>query len=229
MPDFINADEVLADEVVAEAIRRSVFQVEGNQIKYRVAQERREIWTDPEEWVRAYLVAYLVVRKGYPAERIKLELTVPRRLPSDRADVVVYRDDSLRDIYLVAECKSAAQPAAARAQGIEQAFGNATVLEAPFVLYDDGTSSQLFVRGPDTGYGPLEREANRRGQRANLPEQYGQAPVYALIAGGPEDIRIPSSAALETRIRRAHALIWAGGRRDPLTAFDEWRNFSSPR
>lgn len=222
MPDFINAEEVIADDIVAEAIRRSVFEVQGNVIKYRLGHERREVWTDPEEWVRAFLVAYLVVRKGYPAERIKLEVTVPRRLPTDRADVVVYREDDLRDIYLVAECKSAGQPAAARAQGIEQAFGNAIVLEAPFVLYEEGLYSQLYVRGPDTGYGPLEREANKRGQRANIPEQYGQAPVYALFAGSPEDIRAPSPANLEARIRRAHALIWAGGRRDPLNAFDEW-------
>lgn len=222
VPDFDDGNDVLADETVAEAMRRGVFSVEGTAIKYRLGHERTERWTDPEERVRAYVVAYLVVQKGYPSDRIKLEVTVPRRTPSDRADVVVYRDDELDYPYLVVECKSAGQAPQDRLQGVEQAFGNATGLEAPFVLYDDGGESQLFVRGPATGYAPLERIENRRGGRGNLPEQYGDVPVYALVAGSADDIVAPTTVTLEARIRRAHALIWAGGRRDPLQAFDEW-------
>lgn len=222
MPDYLSGDEVQGDILIQEATQRGVLAIEGQRIRYRLAQERSERWSDPEEWVRAYTIAYLVIRKGYPANRIKLEVTVPRRLPSDRADIVVYTQDDCRHIYLAVECKAANQTDRERAQGIEQAFGNGIVLEAPFVLYDEGVESALFVRGANTGYGPLERDANRRGSRSNLPEQYGNAPVYSLVAGTNEDIAPPSSINLEGRIRRAHASIWAGGRRDPLSAFDEW-------
>ncbi|MDA0269970.1 MAG: N-6 DNA methylase [Chloroflexi bacterium] len=46
--------------------------------------------------------------------------------------------------------------------------------------------------------------------------------MYAHIAGQPGDITSADSSAVEARIRRAHSTIWAGGKRDPLTAFDEW-------
>jgi len=46
--------------------------------------------------------------------------------------------------------------------------------------------------------------------------------AFTYVVDGPVDIRPLNHSALESRIRRAHSLIWAGGKRDPLTAFDEW-------
>lgn len=42
------------------------------------------------------------------------------------------------------------------------------------------------------------------------------------MAGGTTDVSAVKSSVLESKIRRAHSAIWSGGRRDPLTAFDEW-------
>lgn len=42
------------------------------------------------------------------------------------------------------------------------------------------------------------------------------------MAGGQEDIRPATAEDISQAIRRAHAVIWAGGKRDPLSAFDEW-------
>lgn len=36
---------------------------------------------------------------------IKIEVTVPDRLPTDRADIVVFRDDEYKRPYAVVECK----------------------------------------------------------------------------------------------------------------------------
>jgi type I restriction enzyme M protein len=72
-------------------------------------------------------------------------------------------------------------------------------------------------------YDPSERVNNIRGTRESLPEQYGDTPEYAYIAGREgADIAACKASTLESRIRRAHSLMWAGGKRDPLTAFDEW-------
>lgn len=176
-------------------------------------------WTDPEEWARCATISFLIIARQYPPQRIRVEVTVPRRTPSDLADIVVYADDSCRSPYLVVENKADGQTAAQRRQAIEQLFGNANSLRAPLGLYDEGGESLLF----DVANFPAgERLANRRGSREAVPAQYGQAPRFQFIAGAENDIRASTPQALENRIRRAHSLIWAGGKRDPLVAFDEW-------
>jgi type I restriction enzyme M protein len=212
-------EDAIAQAQVVEAIRRGIITITERRIKYALSREQTYNWDDPEEWVRAVTVAWLVIEKGYPANRIKLEVTVPRRTPSDHADIVVYSDDACREPYLVVENKASGQSSRDRDQGIEQAFGNANSLRAPLTVYDEGTHSFLF----DVANHPAtERRANRLGDRDRLPPEYGNVPTYKFIAGSEEDIEALPPLALEARIRRAHSLIWAGGRRDPLTAFDEW-------
>jgi type I restriction enzyme M protein len=131
----------------------------------------------------------------------------------------VYKDDGCREPYLVVENKAHPQSEPQRAQGIEQAFGNANSLRAPLTLYDEGGISLLFdvLNFPST-----ERLSNRFGDRDALPNEYGNTPDYIHVAGQPGDIEPLQPQPLEAKIRRAHSLIWSGGRRDPLTAFDEW-------
>ena len=212
-------DDATSQEVVVEANRRGIISISDNRIKYFLSREQSYNWNDPEEWVRAVTVAWMVVEKGYPANRMKLEVSVPRRTPTDFADIVIYEDDSCRVPYLVIENKASNQSRRSRDQGIEQAFGNANSLRAPFTLYDEAGFSALFdvANFPST-----ERVENLLGESTTLPPEYGNVPTYSLIAGEPTDIAALDWYSLETRIRRAHSLIWAGGRRDPLMAFDEW-------
>jgi len=128
-------EDALAQPEMVEAIKRGIISVNDSRITYQLHNERAEGWDDPEEWVRACTVAWLVVRKGYPANRMRIEVTVPRRTPSDYADVVVYADDACRQPYLVVENKASRQSQRARLQAIEQLFGNANSLRAPLGLY----------------------------------------------------------------------------------------------
>jgi type I restriction enzyme M protein len=213
------AEDVLAIPCVAEAASRGIVRVSDNRVTYFLNQERSYDWTDPEEWVRCHALAWLIIERDYPANRMRTEVTVPRRTPSDYADIVVYSDDGCRQPYLIVENKADAQRRQARTQAIEQLFGNCNSLRSPLGLYDEYGFSCLY----DVANHPAtEREANRLGERGALPRQYGHVPVYAHIAGEQNDIAAVRSATLETKIRRAHSIIWAGGRRDPLTAFDEW-------
>ena len=132
---------------------------------------------------------------------------------------MVFYDDSCKSPYLVVENKPTGQTPHTTDQAIEQAFGNANSLRAPFALYDDGRASITFDL---ENYPPQERVDNRLGDRSAVPEQYGTPPTYTLVAGGSTDIGPVSARELSNRIRRAHSVIWAGGRRDPLKAFDEW-------
>ena len=79
-------------------------------------------------------------------------------------------------------------------------------------LVDEGRKSVIL---DIAGYPPGERVKNQIGAREALPKQYGDAPQYTLVvAGGDTDIKPVPAIELEARIRRAHSLIWAGGRRD---------------
>lgn len=212
-------EDALANEFISEAIRRGVIKVTENRVTYHLNQQKTYDWTDPEEWVRASTIGWLIIARDYPAARIRTEVQVPRRVPGDFADVVVYRDDACREPYLIVENKAAGQSARARSQATEQLFGNANSLRAPFGLYEEHDTSVLF---DVAGFAPTERTANRLGSRNSLARQYGEVAQFTHVAGAPDDIQAMASGPLGARIRRAHYAIWAGGRRDPLTAFDEW-------
>ena len=214
-----SADDALANPALVEVIRRKTIKIDGPRITYSVNREFEDDWTDPEEWVRAVTVAWLIIEKWYPANRMRLEVSVPRRTPNDRADVLVYRDDACREPYLVVENKHARVSGAERRQAIEQLFGNANSMSVPLALYDDSSESILFDR---EHHPPTERELNRLGIRNALPEQYGDIPEFALIAGSDNDIKPAATTVLESKTRRDHSAIWSGGKRDPMKSFDEW-------
>lgn len=214
-----SAEDALDHLCVVEAIRRRIIKVEGNRITYTLNHEKSYAWSDPEEWVRAVCVAWLIIDREYPANRIRLEVVVPRRTPNDWADILIFRDDACKQPFLVVENKAADQTPAAKAQGIEQLFGNANSMSVPLALYDESTESILFDR---TGHPPTERQANRLGTCNALPKQYGEVPEFALIAGSDNDIKPAAVNVLESKTRRAHSAIWSGGRRDPMKSFDEW-------
>ena len=217
MPD--SPELALEHPDVVEAMARGFIEVRGSSVTYNLNQKKVYDWTDPEEWVRTRTISFLIVAKSYPASRIRTEVQVPRRTPNDWADIVVYRDDRCTEPYLVVENKAAGQSGPSRAQGIEQLFGNANSMRVPFGLYDEWDTHHFF---DVANYQPTERTANFKGYRDTLPPLYGETPEYTYIAGGETDISPAPSVTLEARIRRSHSIIWAGGKRDPLLAFDEW-------
>ncbi|HYP24057.1 MAG TPA: N-6 DNA methylase [Actinomycetota bacterium] len=217
----IRPGQVLELPHIQEAIARGFIALDGDRIRYSLHKDRAYAWKDPEEWVRAAIVAYLIVEKDYSPARMELEVPIPRRVPGDYADVVVFRDDRCKDPYIVVEAKAAGISETARAQGIEQAVGGAHSLRAPFALYYDHVSSLLL----DTSgaYPAGERVANRRGGHQSVPRQYSEdEPSFRFVAAGPDDITRADARRLENKVRRTHSIIWSGGKRDPLTSFDEW-------
>ncbi len=213
-------NEAEQNEHIVKAITRGIIEIKNDRISYNIRQRKSYSWTDPEEWVRAFCISFLVLEKGYPTNRIKTEVKVPRRTPNDWADVVVYQDDACKSPYLVVECKAAGQNAANKTQGVEQLFGNSNSLRSELGLYEEYEESIFY---DIKNYPAEERTDNLKGTRSNVPEQYGEAAEFTYIAGpGNNDIAPVSAKQLETKIKRAHSIIWAGGKRDPLTAFDQW-------
>ncbi len=189
---------------------------EGKQQKILyVAINHTERCCDPEESVRAEFWAELIYRYGYEPARIGVEITVPDRTPSDRADLVVFRDDERKKPYAVIECKADGVTDAEFNQAVEQACGNGTwaKFRANYVGVVAGMTRRLwFLREIRR----LEREANII---ADLPRQYGKPEEYRFYKGDPNnDIQPVSKEALIAAIKKCHQTLWAGGKLSPPAA-----------
>ncbi|MDR0644743.1 MAG: N-6 DNA methylase [Treponema sp.] len=191
----------------------------GRKIIYKASGNHSERYDDPEEQVRAEVWAELIYSYSYPANRVKVEVTIPDRLPSDRADIVVFADDECKRPYAVVECKKDGVTDAEFNQAIEQGVGNATwvKLRAEYVLVVAGNTRRVL--DVSDRYGALERENNIL---ADLPKAYGRPQEFRFHKGDKNnDIQAVSRGALITTISKCHNTLWGGGRLSPPTAFGE--------
>lgn len=194
-------------------------------ITYVTSDNYSENYSDPEEKVRAEFWAELIYKYEYPANRIKIEVTVPDRLPTNKADIVIFSDDDCTRPYAVAECKKDGVTDAEFLQAIEQGIGNATwvKLRAEYAVVVAGTTRRVL----DTSdkFGVLEREKNIV---ADLPRAYGKPQEYRFYKGSVNergervsDIAPVSREELISAIKKCHQTLWGGGRLSPPTAFGE--------
>ncbi len=188
---------------------------DSGKIKYLVAGKNYNFF-NPEEKVRASFYIELIEKYKYPAERIKFEVEVPRRTPSDKADIVIYEDNELKIPYLVIECKKDGITDAEFKQAIEQVFGNANSLRAKFAAVVAGNTRTIFNIA---GFKPSEREKN---VISDIPVKYGKAPKFRFIKGDSNKDIIPvSKEDLIRTLKKAHDTVWQGGKLAPTAAFDE--------
>ena len=191
-------------------------EVRNERIRY-VAADFSARWSDPEEKVRAELWAELIYKYEYPSERIRFEVNVPRRLPNDYADLVIYNDDELKSPYFVFECKRPDFSDAAFEQAIEQACGYRSGLSADYCGVVAGLTRRLlrFDRFP-----PMERDRNHL---TDIPVRYGQPPEWRFYKNEPgKDLAAIPREELRAAIRKCHQTLWEGGRRSPIAAFGEF-------
>lgn len=141
-------------------------------IIYVTSDNHTENYNDPEEKVRAEFWAELIYEYDYPAHRIKVEVTIPDRVPTDRADIVIFSDDECKKPYAVVECKRDGVTDAEFLQAIEQGVGNATwvKLRASYVVIIAGATRRVLDFSDDST-GILERENNII---ADLPKAYSK-------------------------------------------------------
>ena len=103
MTDELTNEQLLL-KATAEGSIRFTGEGKNERIVYVHSKEHSERWSDPEEKVRAAFYAELIYRYQYPARRMQIERTVPRRTPSDLADIVIYEDDEWTKPFIVIEC-----------------------------------------------------------------------------------------------------------------------------
>jgi len=205
------------DRALADAHAHIVQEGKFRKITY-AAVKVTERYDDPEEKVRAEFWAELIYRYQYDPACIGVEVTVPDRLPADRADLVVFRDTARKTPYAVVECKKDGITDAEFTQAIEQAFGNghAHKFRAEYVMVVAGATRRAF--DCSDRYPVLEREQN---VVADLPIRYAKPQEYKYTKGGPLDIQPVSKSALISAIQKCHQTLWGGGKLSPPVAFGE--------
>ncbi|RDZ35077.1 MULTISPECIES: N-6 DNA methylase [unclassified Haloferax] len=208
--------------IVQKAEERGYLTVdeENDRIEYHCGDPYEDDYSDPEEKVRAVTYSWLIIEMEYAAECIAVEFNVPDRVPTKFVDIVVFEGEDMTEPYIAAENKPVETSESDFEQAIEQGYGYANSLGAEFLLIDKWDESVVYKVG---GFGGMQREENRLGSKEEkLPAGYDEEPDWKLIAGSDNDISPSPVGELEKKIRRTHAEIWSGGKRDPLTSFDEW-------
>ena len=188
---------------------------EGTTIHYIVPNKRYR-FKDPEEQVRARYYVELIERYQYSENAMGLEVTVPRRTPSDSADLVVFRDDDCLTPFIVVECKKDRISEAEFNQAIEQVFGNCNSLSGDYAAVVAGHTRRFFEVN---GYQPLERVQNII---ADVPVRYGSVSEWRYRKSDPDwDLQIVDRDDLIRALEKCHDTLWQGGRLEPTAAFNE--------
>ena len=163
--DILKNLEMMNMSSLQRAIKDGYVNISGNEgkrkITYVASENHSENFEDPEEKVRAEFYAELIYKYQYPANRIRVEVTIPDRLPTDRADIVVFSDDACTRPYAVVECKKEGVTDAEFNQAIEQGVGNASwvKLRAEYVVIIAGGTRRVLEVSDE--YGIFEREKNK--------------------------------------------------------------------
>jgi len=207
--------EIAVGELIETGEKEGLFKITGKKIEYLAARKSYNI-TDPEEQVRVSFYYELIKKYQYPKERIDLEVIVPRREPTDKADIVVYEDDDKKKPYIVVECKKDGISQAEIKQAVEQAFGNANSLRSKYTILVAGNVRIAF---DITNFPSEEREKNII---ADIPVRYGKVIKFKYRKGDPQwDLRDVTRDELLAKFQQCHDTLWEGGKRNPAEAFDE--------
>lgn len=214
MAEFIIKESIIG-EIIEEGESEGLLRVNGKKVEYLTVKKSYNI-TDPEEQVRAFFYYELIKKYQYPKERIDLEVIVPRREPTDKADIVIYEDEEKKKPYIVVECKKDGISPAEIKQAIEQAFGNANSLRAKYTILVAGNVRIAF----DVANFPSEeREKNII---ADIPIRYGKVIKFKYRKGDAQwDLKEVTRDELLAKFQQCHDTLWEGGKRNPAEAFDE--------
>jgi type I restriction enzyme M protein len=198
--------------------RKSYFRVSDGYAKIEyLPSGHKENLNDPEEKVRAEYYYNLIEKYHYPAARIEFEVEMPDRTPERYADIVIREDNANKKPYIVVECKKDGISDAEFEQATKQAIANARVLKAPFAICVAGNTRRAME---------TERWSEKTPEKAtitDIPISYGKIEEFRYKKGDPNwDLKPIDQEDLKRAFQKCHDTLWAGGKRAPTTAFDEF-------
>jgi type I restriction enzyme M protein len=211
--------ELLVEDYFKRAFDEGHLALRGEGKNERIvytASNHSERWADREEKVRAAFFAELIYKYEYSPARIGLEIRVPRHIPGDLADLIVYSDDEHLQPFIVIECKREGISDAEFNTAVDQVCSYRAVMSAPFAGVIAGTTRRFLTFRK---YPPLERDRNRI---SDLPVRYGDEPDWRFYKTPGKELTLVSREELRTAIRKCHQTLWEGGKRTPIMAFGEF-------
>ena len=217
MTDIIDKDSIFFENINKGVDNKLIsFNDDGTRIIYNCSRKYSTSFKNPEEKVRASYFVELILDYQYPKEKIDIEVKVERRVPDDRADIVIYEDEELKSPFLIVETKKDGISDSEFSQAIEQAFGNANSKRAKYAIVVAGNTKTAFNIA---GFKASEREKN---VIADIPIKYGKAPKYKFKKGdSAKDLNVAYREDLISALKKSHSSVWQGGKLAPTTAFDE--------
>ena len=142
---------------------------------------------------------------------------MPDRTPERYADIVIYEDDAKTRTYIVVECKKDGISDAEYEQATKQAIANARVLKAPYAMCVAGNTQRAMETD---AWNDKEPE---RATITDIPISYGKIEEFRYKKGDPNwDVKTVNQDELKRAFQKCHNTLWAGGKRSPTTAFDEF-------
>ncbi len=186
---------------------------ESNKIIYKNLKngEKKYKFSDPEEQVRADYFVDLIINYQYEAQDIDLEVEMPKRVPNQFADLVIYEENS-DTIYFVIEFKRSDITDNEFEQAVKQGIWNGRVLNAKYYGTIAGTTMRFFEQGKDNSLDDAFY---------SIPIKYGNPETWKFTKWGVIDLEPVTMDNLETALSKAHQTIWRGGKRNPAEAFGE--------
>lgn len=202
------------DLFTSRALEKGVFKIENDRIKYPNGKSYN--FKDPEEKVRARTFAQLILKYGYPINKIDTEVAPLRREPKLPADIVVYDEKETSKAFIVVEVKAEAGEKEVKV-ALREGLGNSTLLDAKFLFVVCGEEEQVYrVEGK-----PSLKDLKDFRIPA-IPIKYGKEIKYKYKKGDKDwDLKAVSFRDLDYKFQRCHDAIWQGGKLDPAQAFDE--------
>lgn len=187
--------------------------IEKNKITYKNLRnwDKRYKFSDPEEQVRADYFVDLVTKYQYEPENIDLEVEMPKRVPNQFADLVIY-EPYVENKYFVIEFKRSDITDNEFEQSVKQGIWNGRILKAKYYGSIAWTTMRFFEDWKDN---------NLDDAFYSIPVKYGHPETWKYTKWWTVDLEPVTMENLETALSKAHQTIWRGWKRNPAEAFWE--------
>ena len=217
MMKYTKPSETIISDKLTQAINNGYISItdDNRTIKY-LQLNHNELFTDPEEKVRAEYYVDLINKYDYSKNRIELESEMPDRTPERYADIVIYEDDEKKKPYIVVECKKDGISDAEFEQATKQVIANARILHAPYAICVAGNTRRAMET---VLWNDKEPE---KATITDIPILYGKVEEFRFKKGDSDwDLKTLDKSELKRALEKSQNTLWAGGKRNPTVAFDE--------
>ncbi|MGJ0428423.1 restriction endonuclease subunit M [Methylobacter sp.] len=204
------------------------FSDDGKTITY-LNQNKKRNYTNAEEQVQAETFLKLVLKYGYPVERIRQFVSVTMGSSTKEADIIVYHDDACLSPYIIVECKNQDVSEQEFKQAGDQAFSYAYALAGTtkFIWVTKGNKEEFYRFDKDKNKKNTENDIPYFGESDTKKYKYAKGGFYTDKVKGQDtriktdDVRPVAESELTRIFKQAHDALWAGGELNPSQAFDE--------